>query len=139
MNAISKPSADELAPLLAEATENGRVSEDAWRTKLLTSFANMVKKHPLSYRAFGPYWWLLKSMFVECGIVRFGTTIDAEWLEATTYGDDTLNLLAVYAYYSHSFETGLQRSNTHTIPLDDGEALHFVLADDEVEIMVFEA
>lgn len=129
MKTISKPTRAELTAIMPQVDD-----VQAWRAKLLGSFETVLKKKPLTYRAFGPYWWLLKRMFIEHDIVRFGTSSDAEWVEATDYGDDTLNLLAIYAFYDHSSNIGLLYSNAHTVPLEDGEALNYVLVDEDMEI-----
>ncbi|MDE7064769.1 MAG: hypothetical protein K2O70_04775 [Desulfovibrionaceae bacterium] len=134
MNAISKPSADDLAPLLAEGTKNGTISEDVWRTNLLSGIASLLTKNPLHYRCFGPYWWLVKNMLREQDEgTRFGDNMDAEWKEKMDYGSPTLNLLAAFAYYDMAFNKGLLLSHTHSISYEDGESADYVLIDEDME------
>lgn len=133
MSAISKPTPEELAPLLAEATNNGHISEETWRERLAAGIVRVLQKDPLQYRCYGPYWWLVKACLLEQGIARFGTTIDAEWHEKLDYGDPTTNLLAAFAYYSYAFDQGLIRSSGHSVVLEDGEGMEYVLVDEEME------
>lgn len=138
MNEISKPSAADLAPLLAEATENGKIPEETWRKKLLSSFTGILTRNPLHYRCFGPYWWILKSLLLEQGVTTFGDGMDAEWREKMDYGSSTLNLLAAFAYYDTAFDRGLLLSQVHGISYEDGEADEYVLVDEEMEILAME-
>ncbi|MEE0815819.1 MAG: hypothetical protein U0M13_09160 [Desulfovibrio fairfieldensis] len=138
MSAISKPAAADLAPLLAEATENGKVTEDEWRKKLLSSFTRVLTRNPLHYRCFGPYWWSFKTLLLEQGIAAFGDRMDAEWREKMDYGSSTLNLLASYAYYDTAFDQGLLLSQMHSVSYEDGEAEDYVLIDEDMEILAME-
>lgn len=133
MSPITRPTREELAPLLAEATSNGTISEDEWRKRMATGISKVLKRDPLQYRCYGPYWWQVKACLIAQGVTRFGTTLDAEWLEKTDCGDPTTSLLAAYAYYSYAFDMGLRHANTHQIPCDDGELLACTLVDEEME------
>lgn len=133
---ISKPSAEELRPLLFQATQAGDIPEDEWHKTLITGFAKMLRKSPLQYRCFGPYWWIFKSLLLDAGETDFGTGMDAEWREDMDYGSPSLNLLAAYAYYDGAFERGLIYSNTHTVASADGdETVEYVLIDEDMETL----
>ena len=73
---ISKPSAEELRPLLSQATQEGDIPEDEWHKTLITGFAKMLRKSPLQYRCFGPYWWIFKSLIW----MRAKRTLGQEWM-----------------------------------------------------------
>ena len=134
--AISKPTIEQLQPLLPEATHNGKVSEKDWREKFVKTFTTQLQKDPKQYRCFGPYWWLFKSILIKYGVEVFGDGLDAEWIENLDYGSDTYNLLASYAYYDRAFDMGLIYSNDHTIGYDDGESGTFTIADEDMETIV---
>lgn len=138
MSAISKPSAADLAPLLAEATGNGTIPEEAWRKKLLASFTGVLTRKPIHYRCFGPYWWCFKALLLEQGITTFGDRMDAEWREKMDYGSSTLNLLAAFAYYDTAFDQGLLLSHVHGVSYEDGEVEDYVLIDEDMEILALE-
>lgn len=138
MSVISKPSAADLAPLLAEATENGKIPEETWRKKLLASFKGLLSRKPLHYRCFGPYWWSFKALLLEQGITAFGDRMDAEWREKMDYGSSTLNLLAAFAYYDTAFDRGLLLSQMHSVSYEDGEVEDYVLIDEDMEILALE-
>lgn len=136
MSAISKPSADDLAPLLAAGTKNGAISEGVWRANLLSSLAGLLTRNPLHYRCFGPYWWVVKDLLREHGEGgQFGDSMDAEWRENMDYGSPTLNLLAAFAYYDAAFDKGLLLSNTHGVFYENGESGDYVLIDEDMETL----
>lgn len=138
MSAISKPSAADLASLLAEATENGKIPEETWRKKLLTSFTGVLTRNPLHYHCFGPYWWVFKALLLEQGVTAFGDGMDAEWREKMDYGSSTLNLLAAFAYYDAAFEQGLLLAQVHGVSYEDGEAAEYLLIDEDMEMLAIE-
>lgn len=136
MSTISKPTPEELAPLLAEGTKNGAIAEAVWRANLLSGIAGLLTRNPLHYRCFGPYWWLVKDLLRENGEgARFGDTLDIEWKEKMDYGSPTLNLLAAFAYYDMAFDRGLLLSHTHGISYEDGESGEYVLVDEDMETL----
>lgn len=133
---IAKPSTDELSPLLSRPTQGGAISEAEWRKKLIKSFAETLRKSPLQYRCFGPYWWIFKTLLLEEGETAFGTGMDAEWKADMDYGKPSLNLLAAYAYYDSAFDQGLIYSNTHTVvSAEDGSVMEYVLVDEDMETL----
>jgi len=135
MSKIAKPTEADLAPLLAEGTQNGKLSEEEWRSKLLSSFARLLERKPLQYRCFGPYWWLFKSLLIAHGVETFGAFVDAEWKEKMDYGRDTPNLLACFAYYDWAFDMGLVYSHEHGIAYEDGESGDYTLIDEDMETL----
>lgn len=135
-----KPSIEELAPLKAEATKNGQVSEAEWLQKMSDTIAGLIRNDPRRYRAYGPYWWTLKRILIDRGHTEFGDSLDAEWLEYVDYGNPVWNLLACWVYGEVAMDGGLMYSNHHVITFvpeseDDGEAddREYTLVDDEVE------
>lgn len=136
---ISKPSAEELAPLLNQATQEGKIPEAEWRKGLIASFAKTLRKSPRQYRCFGPYWWIFKAALLEAGEVGFGFGMDAEWRDDLDYGSPSLNLLAAYAYYDSAFERGLIYSNVHTVMAAESDsAIEYTLVDEDMETQAIE-
>ncbi len=136
---ISKPSTEELAPLLAQATQEGKIPEAEWRKGLIESFAKALRAAPLQYRCFGPYWWIFKAALLEAGEAGFGSGMDAEWRDDLDYGSPSLNLLAAYAYYDSAFERGLLYSNAHTLTPAEGDGVvEYVLVDEDMETLAIE-
>lgn len=139
---IYKQPIESLKTLKAEATDYGRISEADWRAKMAKTLAGIISQNPIRYRAYGPYWWLLKKELIANGITMFGETVDAEGFEMCDYGDATYNLLAAWAYGEYAMDLGLIYSNEHNIDAieDDDTEPHsrvYVIADDEVERLMW--
>ena len=129
---IQKPTKEALTPLFIEATENQTAKE--WEKRLIDGIADILRKRPLRYRTFGPYWWGVKAAMIEQGITEFGSHIDKEWLEDLGYGDSAYNLLAAWAYEDTRFAGGQMIENPyHVLMAGDGEAVEYACNDEEME------
>lgn len=129
---IYTPSEQDLQPLYAEAMANQTV--DQWIAKLLKGIKSILERDPARYRAYGPYWWLVKKAFVDRDDFTFGESLDAEWVEAMDYGKPELNLLAAWAYEDVQISRGLTYESIHTLEDGEGEAVEFLSADEDMEI-----
>jgi hypothetical protein len=128
---IHKPTKEQLKPLLDEACSNQ--TEEQWIEKLLEAIKTVIEKQPLRYRGYGPYWWLIKRMFIERGFLDFGEHVDLQWLEAMDYGDEKFNLAAAFAYEDVRFETVNVYDSYHTLDTDAG-TVDYVSADEDMEL-----
>lgn len=141
---LYKPSVDELNLIRPGATNNGAVSEEDWVEKCCKETARILRKDPLRYRSYGPYWWVQKKAMIDAGIEDFGDTVDLEWFEKVDYGNKFLNLLAALMYSNSAMDMGLIYANAHNVAfLSEEEAIEhdvqvYTLADDEVEILAVE-
>jgi hypothetical protein len=130
---IQKPTKEELTPLFIEATENQTAQQ--WEQRLIQAIALILRKRPLRYRTYGPYWWVVKRALIDAGVTDFGDHIDQEWFDAVDYGDPAYNLLAAWAYEDTRFSvTGQMIENPYHVLVDaDGEPFEFVAGDEEME------
>lgn len=143
MEVFYKPTAETLEQLKNEALDGGRVKEEDWQQKLCNSIAGNIKRDPRSYRAYGPFWWVLKRAMIDNGVTDFGTTIDAQWFENADYGNTTDNMLAAWLYGDNAMDNGLIYSNAHNVTFavsddekgDYHDTREYVLVDDEVETL----
>ena len=131
MTNIIKPTEADLAPLIAEATENQTLTQ--WKAKYLSRLEAFFKKNPLRYRSYGPWWWLVKKELIATGNLEFGDDVDAEWIEALDYGRLELNMLAAHGYAEWRFEEGAGHEPLHTLGLEDGETLDYLISDTDME------
>lgn len=132
MNAISKPTAEEIQPLLDAAKTTG----DGWFIKYLGGLVALTKKDPLRYRAFGPYWWLVKQAMIAHDIQAFGTEIDREWFERLDYGNNELNITAAWLYENDRTDSKCNvYDDSHMLEDGDGEAFEYFICDSDVEAM----
>jgi hypothetical protein len=132
MENIVKPTKEDLQPVIDEACKSQTAEQ--WRENVLNSIKVMLGKKPIRYRGFGPYWWLVKKMFVDQEFFEFGEDIDKQWFDMTDYGDATLNLAAAFAYEDARFQTVNIYESTHTVETDTG-TMDYVLSDEDMEIM----
>ncbi|MBF0121167.1 MAG: hypothetical protein HQK79_20230 [Desulfobacterales bacterium] len=128
---IQKYETSDLDPLIAEATANQTIEE--WTTKLLASIKSILKNNLSRYRSFGPYWWILKQMYVKRNDYSFGEYLDAEWLRLMDYGNENYNLAAAFAYEENAFNLGLMDYPFHTLEDEEGNPIEFISADEEME------
>jgi hypothetical protein len=131
---IYKPSEDDLQILLQEATASQPV--DQWIEKFLANLKAILLKNPLRYRAYGPYWWSLKKLFVDRDDLAFGDFVDQEWFTAMDYGKPELNILAGFSYEEMRTTKNLIDDPFHVMETADGDdAVEFASNDPEMEMM----
>jgi len=127
---IIKPTPEQLSPLLQEATESQTIEE--FKGKFLNGVVTLLKRDPLRYRAYGPYWWPLKQAIIDAELDWFENHVDAEWLESMQYEQVELNLLAAWSYSEAQLDRGAQMDQRHILESSDG-SIEFVLVDEAME------
>lgn len=140
MPELYKPTVAELELLRNEATRNGKVSETEWVDRCCRESARILRKDPLRYRSYGPYWWVQKQAMLAGGITDFGEFVDMEWHDAVDYGSRFLNLLAALIYSNGAMDSGLIYSNSHNVIIKSEntgalDAQVYVLSDDDMELL----
>ena len=138
MNKVVKISVEQLQSLSASALQDGLTPEE-WLTRMREEYRRILSENRILYRAFGPYWWLLKKEFLDSGITSFGYEMNDVMFEAFDYGDRMLNMLAAWAY-SDARED--QTSDAHYLSIiqEDGSVEtargHFMDGDMESSILL---
>lgn len=141
---LIKPDVSEIEQFRFEATDGGKVSEEDWVKENCRIVHKIVARDPKRYRAYGPYWWIVKRALIANGYDDFGDHVDAEWVEQCDYGKDFYNLIAAWMYQERALDFGLIYSNAHTVefePEEDGmerDVGEYVLTDDEMELLGLE-
>lgn len=131
MNAISKPSAEELQPLIDEAKKT-----TDWLVNFLAGLVVIIKKDPLRYRTFGPYWWLVKQAMIAHDILTFGNEIDREWFELLDYGNNELNIAAAWLYENGRTDSKCNLyDDSHMLEDGNGEPYEYLISDSDMEVM----
>ena len=128
---IEKPSKEELERLVSQAA--GNRGEAEWVAALLAAIRTLLLRNPKRYRGFGPYWWLVKRMFIEAGDLSFGEHLDQQWIEALDYAEAKYNLAAAWAYEDARFNVVNIMEPVHVM-IDDGDPVEFMSADEEMEM-----
>ena len=127
---IWKPEEADLQSAIDEARKSG-----TWVDAYLNGVTTLLRKDPLRYRSFGPYWWLVKKALIDRDIYDFGTEIDREWFEDLDYGDEEKNVTAAYLY-DESREGLNIYDDSHLLEQEDGEPYEYLANDSDVESMV---
>ena len=137
MAKIHKPTIEDMRPLLEEATTAANQNEAAWVKRLLAGMEATLTGDPLQYRAYGPYWWVLKREMQNAGmkLIEQAPHMDRDWAAQMDYGQTKWNLLAAWAYAEIRFEGGLFYDPEHTLADEDGEFVYFVSADEDMEML----
>ena len=99
----------------SQLTCNGALSPEQFVSDIVKAAAGVLMRDPAGYRAFGPYWWLMKSLMLKQGIASFGQFIDYKWFRRCDYGSDADNAFAAWLYYNQSLEEGRQHQAEHTV------------------------
>ena len=129
---IQKPTKAELKPLYDEAMQGQ--TEEEWFKKILSSIAGILRKAPLRYRGYGPYWWLVKKSLIDHGYTEFGGHLDQEWLESLECGDPVYDLLCAWWYEEMRFGVGQMIMDPfHSLVGADGEPFEYASGDEEME------
>jgi hypothetical protein len=119
-----------LRPLIAEAKKSG----SNWIEQYLAELVSLIKKTPLRYRTFGPYWWLLKKSMIDRGVFTFGDEIDREWFEQMDYGREELNIAAASAYEDMRIDGKFNiYEENHVLEDTHGNPYDYIIADSDVE------
>lgn len=141
MRKLDKPDKTELEALRNQATKNGQVPEADWVARNIGLTADVLRREPLRYRSYGPYWWILKQALISHGVDDFGDFVVREWFELADYGSEFHNLLAALLYSNAAMDNGLIYSNAHNVaflPEDEGmesDIQVYTVADDFMEAL----
>jgi len=131
---IYRPTVQDLQLLLDQATENQ--DKEKWIDGFLRVAKTILLKNPLRYRAYGPYWWLLKNEYIKRDDLSFGAFIDREWFESLDYGATEWNLLAAFAYEEMRITKNLIDDPFHIMDMLDGDdSIEYASNDPEMETM----
>jgi len=136
MDLISKPAESDLQGILEQATAGQTL--EAWKKKFLAGLKAILTKDPTRYRAYGPYWWPLKKVYIDQGDLAFGESVDLEWLEAMDYGKPELNIIAAHAYEEVRICKNMVDDPFHVMETVDGsDSVEFASDDPEMEMKGF--
>lgn len=146
MSKFIKPSEEELELLRDAATRGGAVDEREWTKTHCRLVAGLLKRDPLRYRGYGPYWYAVKKALLDAGYQDFGETIDLEWFELIDYGKTFYNLLAAWMYQDNAANVGLMYASSHIATFEErdetgdavNEEMEYEMADDEMELLALE-
>lgn len=130
---IELPTAEDLQPLIDEALsekEDYQFIED-----YLKGLAINLEKNPQNYLLFGAYWWAIRALLQEHGLMEFVEDPDYVMEKVFNYDDPVLLICAAYAYQSYRLENGFFQQSKHQYEHDDG-VLEYMLEDFDMELRI---
>lgn len=134
LNNAILPTAEQLAPLLEEATSNQ--SKEDFVSQFVKNTANILTSHPMTYRAYGMYWWAIKDLLNAHGFKQFGETLELGAFNTFNYEDKALLCCAAWAYHSYNVENGNIYTATHKVAVADEDDSDYYLDDQEIELLI---
>jgi len=132
-NKITVFTEQDLIPIIEEATSD--CDEEQWADRFLAGAAGLLKRNPVMYRSFGPFWWPLKK-YLQDGGLNSGEPIDDELFDQVTMGSKSLDIAAAYAYHDWSTSNMSTTNSVHIVQSSDGENAEYQVIDDEFEALI---
>jgi hypothetical protein len=132
-NKITVFTEQDLIPIIEEAASD--CDEEQWADRFLAGAAGLLKRNPVMYRSFGPFWWALKKYFQDSEL-NSGEPVDDELFDQVTMGSKTLDIAAAYAYHDWSTSNMSTTNTVHIVQSSDGEDVEYQVIDDEFEALI---
>lgn len=124
-------SEDQLAPLIKEGSASF-VNQTSWVEAFLQGVSTQVKRNPLSYRSYGPFWWPLKKLMQDRDLIG-GEPVDADEVARISLGDAAHDVAAAFAFQENAHANLTAGNTTFTVDTEDGDTIDYVLGDDDME------
>lgn len=131
---IKLPTHDELKPLVEQALAGG--AEKDFIEKTLTNISKVLKKDPRQYRAYGPYWWSIKTMLNQRNVFDFGIEADQTMVTLMSKLSNAEILCAAYATKLSALDEGKLYSSEHMLIDTDNNDYQYSLDDLEMEKII---
>lgn len=117
---------------------NGITDTEAWVIDMCMGARDIILADPTRYRAYGQYWWLIKTEMIRQGILDFGDFVDAEIFAQLDYGYPHYNVMAAFQHEEKAFSQGSAYNPVHSyFDEEEGELHEYFISDSDVEIQVF--
>lgn len=127
---------EDLKPLIKEGVALSP-NKHQWMISVLTSMRDMVTKDPINYRSFGMYWWSIKSLMINQGLLSNQYTVDNDIVKEVSLGSELLDVAAALSFHQQSFDSQSSKNNSSSVFNKDGESMDYMLLDDDFEMMIF--
>jgi len=123
-----------LIPIIEEGSSDS--DEEQWAAGFLAGAAGLLKRNPVMYRSFGPFWWPLKK-YLQDGGLNGGEPVEDELFDQVTMGSKSLDIAAAYAYHDWTTSNMNITNTVHIAQSSDGEDVEYQVIDDEFEALIF--
>ncbi len=122
-----------LIPIIEEGSSDS--DEEQWADGFLAGAAGLLKRNPVMYRSFGPFWWPLKR-YLQDGGLNGGEPVEDELFDQVTMGSKSLDIAAAYAYHDWTTSNMSITNTVHIVQSSDGEDVEYQVIDDEFEALI---
>jgi hypothetical protein len=126
---------EQLATVIAEGTQ-GFANNNQWINSLLNGIATLVKRSPIAYRSFGPFWWPVKKMLLNAELLN-GEEVDQALIDQVSMGSAELDLAAAFSFQEWTNDNQLASNNVFSVTTEDGGSDDYTLIDEEMEASIF--
>lgn len=128
-----------LKTFLAE-NQDAKLTDEQFAERYLKGVVETLNAKPKMYRSFGAYWWAIKKLMLEKGLLHegFGDSYDSTMAKQFSYESESLTVCAAYLYQQDAIESGLVFSNTHPLELENSvESETYTFEDSDIERLIF--
>ncbi|MCJ8311341.1 MAG: hypothetical protein HRU38_00045 [Saccharospirillaceae bacterium] len=132
INEIEKPPKQALEGLLGVEHKDKK----KWLDKFLKNTAKVINADKKTYRSYGHFWWLLKSLLIKHGYQEFGGFEQDEFRNALSNDDESLDAVACWLYQYEKVESAMTYSSEHEVSLIGGKTCAYTLVDEDVERLI---
>lgn len=130
-----KPTESYLEEILPQALI-GR-GEGEYLDAYLGVMVERLKKEPLLYRLYGPWWPAIKTQLLERGITDLGQIVDSDVANIYCMSRPALTLLAAHLYSAERLENDAVYNQVHQLEVasyaDDTEPYLYTSYDESIE------
>lgn len=131
------PSREDLQPHLDAALHESGLSESEYIAHTVDQMVQVIKARPTIYRSYGAYWWAVKRIMIEHGVIVFGQTVEIGDIEQFFIeNDEALTLVAAILYQQWIVNNASPDVADHLLPLVDGDDVEYSVIDDEMEFLI---
>ncbi|MCG3884172.1 hypothetical protein I3271_05680 [Photobacterium leiognathi] len=131
---IKLPTKEQLSSMIDDVTANK--TENEFVLDQIHAINDIISSDPRQYRAYGVFWWRIKSIMLDHGFSNFGALLDGDLLERLNHLTDSEVLCAAYCNKIAALEDGRLYSSTHIYDAIDGETTTYDLSDLDMERLI---
>ena len=133
---IKLPTKEQLSSMIDEVTANK--TEIEFVLDQINAINDVISNDPRQYRAYGVFWWRIKSIMIDHGFGGFGALLDGVLLEQMNYLTDSEALCAAYCNKIAALDDGRLYSASHFYDssVDEAETVNYNLSDLDMERLI---
>lgn len=132
VNYLPESFADELESRREQYMEHYREQGGAALSEMAQIAHKEAKAGNGAYLRFGPYWWALKQVLIESGLLPDSMTTDDVMVKSIYSGDDEIDTLILAFIFRDMYDNTLFQGTREFITGEDG--FSYQLFDEDIEL-----